>query len=153
MEKLIKKLRLIEYASTSDWNKVSSVVELIKSDKYELIDKTWHDRFKTQHPDLYPFDLKDDKLFVTYEKCRTATFSLHKDKLCVLLEIWEGDNMTGYKKEKRCTITILIDIDFIKTIEKNINWKFDDFCVEQYDNHLAEQKRMWINSYKLDVLQ
>ena len=143
---------LEEGVQIRNWNSVIEIVECFKNGTAHVIEANWADNFKQKNPSLYPLNLEKIDTWSTYEDCVFLQFELIKNKLTCKAEIFDG-NMHGYPRELRFTAKFNLPISFLSKIKDSIEWRFDRFLEQSYEEYLETEKRIWINTTKANLLK
>lgn len=138
-----KVLEKFEQVKVSDWDIVLKIVENHKKVLY----KEWEDTFKQNHPNIYPLDTDNIKIYSTYSNCVDAYFSYDKNKLICELYIYDGDNMTGVRENLRFCVKYEMDDSFINFITGDILSTLRYEASKAYDEYLDTKREKWINNF------
>jgi hypothetical protein len=140
--KIYKKLEiLIQGVFIYDYRITQEIKELYQQDKIKLISAEWCDHWKQIHPEYYPLNLKDNDLWCTYSECTTLFLHIKDDKILVDVDIYDGEMLHGRRKAKRWEAKFEINQYHLKLFIKNINWKFDNYLDDLYEQELEIQKQ------------
>ena len=150
--KLFELLKIIDGVYSSSWNMTKEIVKNITKKESKIILKEWHDNYKNKNPEWYPLDLAEFKTWSTYDACIDLEFSNKDEKLYCTAHIYDGDSYPGCRKELRFTAEFYLPNSFIKTLEEIINYKFNRYLEDLYDDHLESQKLLWITNLKTAIL-
>lgn len=150
-EKLMDILTLVGKVKSNRWSDVMKIVELMPS--IEIIEKKWAEKYKQENPDWYPLDLSKTETWSTYDsECINLIFTNDNNKVICEVNIYEGDNMNGYRRNLRFTATLLMPNSFIKELEKKILYALDRLAEDSYEDYLETQKKLWLSKFKSDIL-
>lgn len=69
------------------------------------------------------------------------------------VEIYNGKAFGGDRKDLRFTATLILPSTFIVNLENLINYKFNKYLENSYDDHLESQKKLWIYNLKAEILK
>ena len=156
-EKLFELLTLVNGVSGSKWETVRQLVDLIAKDSVTIKSKEWNDKWKQNKPEYYPLDLSKIETWSTYDKCVDLQFSNDttnpNNQLVCKAKIYDGDNFDGFRTRLRFEALLWLPSSFIHEIEPQIEWAFETFLEDAYENHLETQKKLWINNMKNDILK
>jgi hypothetical protein len=150
-KELIKALSIIGEVKVSRWQTVRDIVAQFSP--RQVIRKEWLDQFQKDHPDLYPLDLSDIETWSTYESCVDLSFQLKDRKLHCDARIYEGESMSGNRTDVRFEADLKLPIAFIRKIKSEIEYSFDNFLSNSYDEHLRRKRIAWINNLKEEILK
>jgi hypothetical protein len=149
-KKLSKILQIIDgYVYSNNWNTVLSIVKNFND--IEVLSKKWSDDYKNNSK-YYPLDLSKIETWSTYERCVNLQFKYIDDKLICNVKIYEGRMLDGWPTKIRFTAVLALPNSFICEIENEILWKFDNYASDEYENHLENQRKLWINEFKNNIL-
>lgn len=153
-KKLLELLALVNHVTISRWKTVMDLVECIKEQKgVKIIKSEWHDSFKKNNPKFYPLNLSQIETWSTYDgECISLIFSEKEGKLYCHVKIYDGDSFGGTRTNIRFTAELILPNSFIRKIEGKINWAFEVFLTESYEQHLESQKLLWINNLKSQII-
>lgn len=153
MEKLIKKLTLIERISTNKLSIWWDIYDYVCANK-ECVKET------TINEDYYlyrkEFDVTNKEEWITFDDCREIYIKIENNTLCVCCKAY--DKVTHYIDDELPTFTHKWDIkltlpkEFITKFESLIDYKFDKFCERAYDDHLEFLRLQWIKRFKEELL-
>lgn len=154
IDQLISVLKVIGTVTAKRWHNVMDIVECLNGkESCEILDKSWHEKFKNDNPAYFPLELNELKTWSTYEGCSILEFSItKKGELLCNAQIWEGDNMDGIRTSLRFTAKILLPLSFLNKIKGTIEWHLDNLLDQQYEKHLELQKQLWISKLKTEIL-
>jgi len=159
IKKLFKLLTIVGEIKSTYWSTVMEIVGCpaakIKGyfDKVKVLDKKWHDGYKSQNPEYYPLDLSNLTTWSTFNRCIELTFTLVKTKLHCHAKIYEGSNFHGGRQKLRFTADLIMPNNFIRVLEDNILSSFNYYLEDQYDIYLETQKINWITDLKNKILE
>ena len=106
--------------------------KLYQNDKIYLSNFEWYDEFKNKY--MNNVDLKDDKLWSTFDKCTVVNFFIKNNKYHFIVKIFNGDSFNGKIKDLRWTAEFTSNDDNILIeLEKHINKNFIDQLNIQLD--------------------
>jgi len=157
-KKLFEILTLIQHVRSTTWKLINPIVESINDDKStKVLEKEWMDHWKRES-DLYPLNLDKIDTWSTYDECVDLEFYVEKnvegsDQLICEASIWDGDMLDGERTKRRFTAKIKLANKFIRTIEENINWRFNNFLEDQYELHLEMKKEEWMKNLRQEILK
>jgi len=150
-KKLLEILTLVNSFTSSRWNDVRKIVELMSS--IEVKEKKWNEKYKQDNPEWYPLDLSKIETWSTYDgECIALVFSNENNKLVCNVSIYDGDNMNGYRRNLRFTATLIMPNSFIKEIKQKILYALDRLAEESYEDDLETQKKLWMSNFKSQIL-
>lgn len=136
------------------WNVVMDIVEEIKNENTIILEKEWNDEYKNDSPDIYPLDLSDIHTWSTYDKkCIELSFTADNDsRLICDVRIYDGFMLDGRRIDLRFTAKIVLPNDFILKIQDIIEYGFEEFLEDQYQNQLELEKLQWKTNLKKTIL-
>ena len=150
-EKLFELLTLIKEVRSRSWTTVGKIVELMPS--IEVKEKKWSQKYKQDNPELFPLDLSKIETWSTYDRdCISLIFRNENNRLVCDVNIYDGDNVNGYRTSLRFTATLIMPSSFIKEIEQEILYALDILAEDSYEDYLETQKKLWIENFKLKFL-
>lgn len=152
-KKLFELLIILNGLKCTKWKTVMDVVDCIQNDKVEIIKKQWNDSFKQKNPEYYPLNLSDIHTWSTFDDygCIDLQFENKNGKLWCDVKIYEATSFRG-RSDVRFTAKLIFPNKFIKKLETNISWKFDNYSEDEYEKFLRTQKQNWINDFKTKIL-
>jgi hypothetical protein len=152
MTKLQKKLKVLNSVYCCSFEIIRPIVDMM--DSIIVVESKWHEKFKQDHPEIYPLDLSKMKTWSTYQECVSLEFHYINSRFigCEAV-IWNGDMLNGYKKDIRFTATLKIPSRFISKIKENIEYALDDYCESRYEEYLRKLKREWVSEFKTSILK
>ena len=68
------------------------------------------------------------------------------------VKIFECDNFEGYRKDLRFTAELILPNKFIKELSTTIECYFDSYLEASYENHLENQKKLFIYNLRNEIL-
>jgi len=144
---LIKMLSIINSVLVYEWNIVRKIVEeysSVKEIKKECVDWMYE----------HKFDLSKINTWSTYNNssCISLIFYIENKKLYCNTTIWNGDNFYGNRKSRRFTAKLQLPINFINNISSDIEYGFNRYTSNMYEEHLALQRELWISNAKKELL-
>lgn len=149
--KLFEILSLVKWVKCTRWNDVMKIVENMAL--IEVVEKKWFVKYKADNPEWYPLDLSQLKTWSTYEhECINLSFSNINNKLCCNVNIYEGDNLTGHRKELRFTAKLIMPSSYIEELSEKILNALDRVAEDSYYHHLENQKKLWMANFKDQIL-
>lgn len=151
MNKLQKKLKIMGGISSSNFNTVRPLINIM--DSITVVKSKWHESFKQSNPDMYPLDLSKMETWSTYQGCTNLTFRMINDKWveCEVI-VFNGDSLYGHRTNIRFSATLKVPYTFLTEIKDNIKWAFEIYCEEKYTDHLQKQKEEWVRKFAEEVL-
>tara|TARA_R110000824_G_C15197540_1_gene675395 strand:+ start:590 stop:1045 length:456 start_codon:yes stop_codon:yes gene_type:complete len=150
MRKIDKKFKIIKSITCVGWGLVPKLVAIM--DSANIREKEWSDQFQQNHPDMYPLDLSNIKTWSTYEDCVGLTFTFINSKsIECQATVYNGDWL-GERTDRRFTATFYLPSSFLPELKREIEYAFDNYCKNEYEDHLRKQKSDWINKFKKTVL-
>ena len=151
--KLIQILTMVEQVYCNRWNTVCKIVDIISD--VEVVEKSWNKEYKNNSPEWYPLDLSKISTWSTYDRsCIDLKFSMEDVKLICDVKIWDGSTFDGtLYKESRFNAKLILPINFVSELSDEIERRFDSRAEYAYEEYLEQQKLMWIENYKKDILK
>lgn len=116
----------------------------------EVIEHRVYDSFVTE------IDYFNSKNWITYDDCRRFEFYIAlkaENKMICLAEIWNGNNLTGCRNDRRFSVKLSIPDTFIKNLEDHIRYQFNAKLEHEYGEHLKKQRLDWIKARRAAVLK
>ncbi len=151
-EKLFELLELVKGVHCYRWDMVMKIVDEIKNEKCTVDKKEW-ENYKANHTSVYPLDLSDIRTWSTFEDtCIELSFKIEDSNLMCYARIYDGESFRGYRKEPRFTATLRMHSDFAKEIEHLIDYDFEEYLENAYEEHLEKQKQAWIHQRRIQLL-
>lgn len=152
-EKLFELLTLVDDVRSNEWSMVMLIADCISKGEADVLEKEWADRFKRDKSEYYPLDLSQIKTWSTYEgDCIKLKFHVDKDKLMCDVKIYDGNSFGGERNALRFSAKLCMPHEFVQNIESSINWAFECYLEQAYENHLEAQKLLWINNLKSQII-
>lgn len=152
-KKLFDLLFLVNGVKDNMGRLTSSIIACFNSDnKPEIISKAWGWDYKNENPKYYPLDLSSSNLWSTYEGCYSITFSNEKGKLKCSSTIFDGSSFDGRRKEIKFKAEFILPSDFIFLLQEKIMYSLDSYIERKHDEYLLEQKAIWIDTLKKEIL-
>lgn len=150
-KKILELLTLVNGIHSSDWSTVREIVKSFES--IQVIKKGWNDSWKGKYPDMYPLDLSKISTWSTHDRtCIDLDFKNVDGKLYCKVRIYDGNSFDGYRTSLRFTAELILPNSFLKVIAQRINYAFENFLDDAYDNHLEAQKIEWKNNLRKEYL-
>jgi hypothetical protein len=161
-EKLFELLTLVDGVRSERWETVLQLVDVISKGSVIIKDKKWDDSWKQSRPDYYPLDLAEIKTWSTYDNtCIDLNFlnDISKGVVCdeypyqlvCKVKIYDGNSFGGDRRKLRFEALLWLPTTFIHTLEQRIEWAFNAYLEDAYENHLEAQKKLWINNMKSKI--
>ena len=151
IKSLFSLLTHVGYVRSTRWDDVCKIVELMPSIKVQK--KKWFDKFRQNNPDIYPLDLtKLDTWSTSEANCIDLVFKNDNNKLICDVKIYDGNFFDGYREKLRFTAKLVMPNKYIKKLEKKILYGLDSLAEEEYNNHLKNQKKLWVSNFKAALL-
>jgi hypothetical protein len=153
MKNTIKKLKIIDGIVFTRWEMCRTLWNIINT--CTVIEGGWQDKFKREHPEIYPFDLADFDIWSTYDGCSALCFEIVNDELQCKIHIWNGDNMDGHMTTLRWMATLKVPMSFLENddVKSSIDSMFTDHCRDEYRKYLKEQETKWIEQKEWELLK
>ena len=152
-EKLFELLALVNGVKIRRWNTVMKIVDYIDKGTVDIKEKKWDNLYKESNPQYYPLDLSKIDTWSTFEDtCVELIFHVDLIKLICDVKIYDGESFGGHRKKLRFTATLWMPNAFIHEIENNVNWAFETYLEDAYENHLEAKKKLWIDNLKNEIL-
>jgi len=157
-KKLFEILSLLKSVNITyrHWNMVWNIVNTIKTEKVNIVDAKWYDKFKLDHPNYYPLKLDDISTWLTYDNgdCVNIKFENHKGRLYCECIIYDGDSLNGFfRKRQRFYVKMYLPVKFIKKyLHDVIDGKLNKFIENSYYDYLEQQKHDWMVNFKNALL-
>ncbi len=149
-KKLFNILTIVGNVTSTRWDTVLNLVECINNGGAKIIKKQWENHHKGKSLDIKPMDLHDINIWSTFDgTCINLFFTINKDELHCYVKIYDGESFGGYRKGLRFSAELNLLHDFIHKIEREINWELNCHFDNEYEKHLEDQKKKWINEMKL----
>lgn len=146
-------LILVGGVYVQNWDKLRKVVQAVTDEKAEIISSQWEDRFRREHPEIYPLRLNKLDTWSTYERCHHLTFTVVEDRLHCHAVIFDGDFYDGYPTKKRFEADFYLPDSFFEVIESSIGYKFNHYILERYEDYLEKKKQDWIKKETKKLLK
>lgn len=138
---LFRILSLVGQVKSYSWNKVMELVELLNLDKISVESQVWNDNWKQNNPDYYPLNLKDIKIWSTYDgTCINLRYYMSDGKLKCEAKIYEGEILNGYPTKLRFTAILILNNSFIKSLSELLEYEFKEFAGNEYKRHLEDER-------------
>lgn len=152
-EKLFELLILLDGVKIRRWETVMKLVEFIANGDVDVKEKKWDDEWKNRNEQYYPLDLAKRETWSAFDNtCIDLNFDRIENDFVCKVKIYDGNSFGGERTKLRFTAKLLLPTKFIHCIEHHINWKFESFLQESYENHLESQRKLWINELKSQIL-
>lgn len=133
MENLKKMLKIIGKVYPSNWRVMSKIHNYITENENFEIKNNGSEELTPQSFDRQFWDL--------YTINRGIYFSIENDKLMINIELIKG-------KKKEPIGSMVLPIELINDIQKDIQFEFDYHCEKEY----KKNKDKWIEEYKTKIL-
>ena len=152
MEKLIKKLILIERISTSKLSIWWDIYDYVCANKNCVKETIINEDYYLYRKD---FELTNKEEWITFDDCRNIKLEVVDGVLHATLSTHDKIQ-SFYDDRERYTrkwgISITLPKEFITKFESLIDYKFDTFCDKAYNEHLEYMRLQWIKNFKKDML-
>lgn len=150
-EKLFKMLKTIKYINIDKFDIVRELVKSIQDKKIIIKEKKWADSF--YEATKKSLDLTDIKTWSTFDgSCISLKFSIVRNKILCEVSIYEGDSMNGYRTDLRFTAKLEVPKDFLIKIEYSINYIFERYLYDKYEEFLNKQAHKFVNNLRAKIL-
>lgn len=139
---------------TADFNILLQFINLIKAKKGVKILYAKRGDYQKDYPDLFPLDLKNMDQWSTFDRGYSFVFSLNKKGgLHADVTVWDDKSYGFLPRECKFKASINVPISFIDTIADYISSSFNIKCTYEYEDYLQEQKKLWIENRKTEILK
>ena len=153
MDKLIKKLTLIERVSTSNLNTWWEIYDYVCTNEDCVIETIVNEDYYLYRQD---FDLTNKEEWITFDDCRNIEIKIVDGVLHAILSTHDKIHTffddDDERRVSKWGITITLPKEFITKFESLIDVKFERFCEIAYDDHLAYMRLHWIKNFKKTML-
>lgn len=150
--KLVNKIELWHYSL--QWKIYDEVVKDI-SCVSEFIDKKDY-----RYHQLTKESLLNKDNWITYDNCVKMVFYVKNNDIYVNIEHYThgksidyGEGYYGYDKVLEWEATIKLPMEFIENIKDDLNYKFNKFCQNAYEEYLEGERLKWIDEFKKIILR
>lgn len=159
MNNLIKILKLVNKIETWEYSLQWKIYDEVVKDiscVSEFIDKNDY-----RYHQLTKESLLNEKNWTTYSDCVKMTFYIKNNNIYVNMEHYThgksfdygcGLGYYGFDKVLEWEATIKLPVEFIKNITDNLNYKFNNFCQNAYEEYLEGERLKWIDEFKKSIL-
>ena len=152
MEKLIKKLTLVERVNTSNLNIWWEIYDYVCTNEDCVVETIVNEDYYLYRQE---FDLTNKEEWITFDDCRDIEIKVVDNVLHAILSAYDKIQ-SYYDDRERYTrkwgISITLPKEFITKFESLIDIKFDGFCEKAYNDHLEYMRLQWIKNFKKDIL-
>ena len=152
MTQLEKKVKIVKNIYLYGRDSSNILRDLFIAGNIELVEAYWNDRFKSEHLDMCPLNLKEKDLWSIYEICSDMHIKFVNGKIYAEVRIYEGDSWNGNKKNLRWEGKFLFNSKSLTSFTKNINWKFESHLEDLYDKELEAIKQSRMKEISKDIL-
>lgn len=160
-EKLFELLTLVNGIKSKRWETVKQLVDILAKGSVAIKYKKWNDDWKQNNPEYYPLDLTEMQTWSTYDDTcidlefsndTTENYGHANNQLVCNVKIYDGNSFGGERQKLRFEALLWLPTAFIHIIEQRIEWAFETYLEDAYESHLEEQKKLWINNRKNEIL-
>lgn len=159
----LKKLTILGDVSTYDYHAIKSLQKEYAEGNITLIESSWGDRWKNNHPDMYnlPECLKRlgskdsgwrEDIWCTYAKRLRATLSVEGKKIYASVVCEEGELLDGRFKNQRWTAKFQIKATHLKRFKSRIDYLFTQKASYLYERELSLQAKKRIEEIEKELL-
>lgn len=149
MNTYIKKLSLVGSVVPNDI--VYETIELLNNEKAFVHDfEDFRDDYYQKYHPLTKEEFKKPDIWRTYAEYSYTEFYTNDGKLFGKTKICEKGIFQPVVK--RCTVVIEYPIDFIENIKDAIDYTFDCYLEQKYEEHLENAKRKWMDKKAKELL-
>ena len=145
---LVKKLNFVGIITTNCYNLGWYIYDLVAEDKCEIVSIKSNDYY-------YQFrklNIKDKEEWITYGDCRKMSFHYINGQIAVEVRIYTHGILEIEPRQLKWEAQFFLPIDFVTTIQTEIDRAFDRFCDKAYDDHLEFLRLQWIKRFKEELL-
>ena len=146
---LVKKLNYVGIITTNNYNLGWDIYDLVENDNCEVVSINPNDYY-------YQFrklNIKDKEEWITYGDCREMSFHYINEQIAVEVKTYTHGTLGMECRKLKWKAEFFLPIDFIITIQSEIDNAFDRFCEKAYDNHLEFLRLQWIKESKKEILK
>ena len=144
--KLFQKLEIIKSVTLCDWSSVMLIVHQIKEGLATISNKKWEDPDKERFPNFYPLNLEDISTWSTFsETCIILKFQIDRANLICDVQIYDGDNFNGERKELRFSAKIKFNQSFVYALADCIDYDFKEHLSYLHQEYLKDKKQYWMD--------
>lgn len=144
--KLFKLLTFVKKVESTNWKYVTYIIQNISS--IIEVEKEWGESYKN-----HPLDLSKLDIWCTYENCVNFTFYNQNNQLFCKVEVFNGDNLYGYRKDLRFEALLILPSNFITNLRELIEIKLNLIAEESYNKFLENKRKEWIYDFKVQLLE
>ena len=151
--KLFELLSLIQEIRYFHWDSIQNFRKYITEniDSITIIEKSWGDPYKNNHPQFWPLDITNIENWCTYDRCIDTIFENDGNKLKCNIIIHDINALKV--KYRRWEASIYLPDDYIQNLKGMILDELDYHAEKEYEEYLEEQKRNWKEHFKLNILK
>jgi hypothetical protein len=154
-KKMFELLTLVEGVRVYSWDYVQELVKVFNGkEPITILKKEWGDSYKQNNPSSFPLNLNEVKTWTTINDMEHINIKFENDnnKLHCYVLIKEGGSFRSDFMTTKFKAEFILPNSFLKKIEKTINWAFESYLEESYENHLKSQRKLWIEGTRNQIL-
>jgi len=133
-------------------NIINEMIKSIQNNTCEVVSKKWTDSFKNkdEYQKIYPITLDKFEFWKNFKYCK-FNLEIIENKLHSEVCVYGSDYLDNVIEIVE--LKIIFPLDFIITFSNQLQWQFDQYCEEQHELYLKEQKQDWIKKFSEKILK
>ena len=167
MATLLKKLKYIDgvHVWQARVDLASKIHQLIVKGEAIVLEKQWHDRFKSENLKHYPLNIEKDhgpktkdwrdqdtnELWITYDDCRQIYVGVDGNNIICDLTIFNGDNWDGGRKDKKWSAKLKIKAKHLLLFKSHIDDRFKGRMLDLYEKEEDLKRENRVKELSIEV--